>query len=78
MVKRVLREAARHAAAPLERAAPDCRIDAVLRLKNEFPTPERMSLAAFRRALRAEADALLARLVEHVSARTASTVEATR
>jgi hypothetical protein len=78
MVKRILREATRHAAEPLERAAPACRIDAVLRLKSEFPAPDRMSLAAFRRALRADADALLARLIEHVSARAAAAIGASR
>ncbi|HUN92142.1 MAG TPA: ribonuclease P protein component [Burkholderiaceae bacterium] len=60
LVKRILREAMRHAAAELEAAANGQNIDLVVRLKAPFPKPEAMSMPVFKRALRAEADALLA------------------
>lgn len=66
LVKRVLREAARHAL-PLLQASPARRVDVVLRLKAAFPDADRMALQDFRRALRAEADLLLRRLAAHLS-----------
>lgn len=60
LVKRIAREAMRHAAPALERAAGGRAVDLVMRLKAPFPQPEAMPLAPFKRALRAEADQLLA------------------
>jgi len=62
LVKRVLRESARHAAADLESAAGDRRVDVVLRLKAPCPPAAELTPPRLRRALRAEADALLAQL----------------
>ncbi len=62
LVKRVLREAARHALATLDAAAGERRVDLVLRLKAPVPSADLMSRARFKRELRAEADALLAQL----------------
>jgi RNase P protein component len=59
LVKRVLREAARQAAPALAAAAPAA-TDVLLRLK--APLPAEMGRAELKRALRAEADALLAGL----------------
>jgi len=60
--KRVLREAARHHLVELDAAASSRSVDIVLRLK--APVPERSSLsrAAWKAALRAEADTLLSQL----------------
>lgn len=69
LVKRVLREAARHAAPALVAAAPAA-TDVVLRLK--APLPATLSRARFKRELRAEADALLARLRSHLARPTAA------
>ena len=66
LVKRILREAARHARPQLSDAAGARHIDVVLRLKAAFPSVAEMPLAAVRRALRAEADALLQRLTAHL------------
>lgn len=61
-VKRVLREAARHALAALDAAAAGRQVDLVLRLKAPVPAAELMNRARFKLELRAEADALLAQL----------------
>jgi ribonuclease P protein component len=66
LVKRVLRDAARHALPALQTSAAR-RVDVVLRLKAAFPDADRMTLTEFRRALRAEADVLLQRLAAHLS-----------
>jgi ribonuclease P protein component len=63
LVKRILREAARLTLPQLNRAAAARRIDVVLRLRSAFPRAEEMSLAAFRRALRGDADLVLQRLI---------------
>lgn len=68
LMKRILREAARHARPQLEAAAGARRVDFVLRIRSAFPEPGDLSLAAFKRQLRAEADALLRRLVTHLAA----------
>ena len=72
LVKRVLREAARHAAPQLEAAcAPrGLRLDVSFRLKSsrDRATAEpRVALAAWRRALREEADALLDQLGQRLA-----------
>lgn len=67
LVKRILREAIRQAIPQMTSAAVNRRVDAVLRMKAAFPTAERMALAPFRLALRAEADLLLRRLVDHLA-----------
>jgi len=61
-VKRVLREAARHALAALDAAAGARRVDLVLRLKAAVPAADLTNRARFKLELRAEADALLAQL----------------
>lgn len=66
LVKRVLREAARHGASALRALAQDRRVDVVLRLREPLPTASDMSLAQLKRALRSEADALIAQLVRHL------------
>jgi ribonuclease P protein component len=65
-VKRVLREAARHAGPALEPAGGGRRVAVVLRLKTALPAPDAISLAALKRQLRDEADALLAQLAQHL------------
>lgn len=67
-VKRVLREAARHAAENIERAAAPLRFDVVLRLKAPLPPTDTMTRRAWKRALRNEADQLLAELERRLSA----------
>jgi ribonuclease P protein component len=64
LVKRVLREAARHAAPALAAAAPAA-TDVLLRLR--APLPAAHSRAQLKRELRAEADALLARFLSHLA-----------
>ncbi len=66
LIKRILREAARHAAPALDRAAAvqDVQLDVVLRLKAPVPKPAALARTQLKRELRAEADALLARLTE--------------
>ena len=64
LVKRIVREAFRHAAATLDRAAVrgGVAVDVSVRLKaplGEPGSPSRPALAALRRALRGEADRLL-------------------
>ena len=66
LVKRIVREAMRHSAPKLEMAARGRTVDLVLRLKAPFPKPESMSLPVFKRALRAEADQLLATMCERL------------
>lgn len=68
LVKRILREAARHGRPQLIESARGRRVDVVLRLKAAFPTAAEMTLAAFKRTLRADADALLLRLAQHLAA----------
>lgn len=70
LVKRVLREASRHAAAALEAvcAARAVRLDVAFRLQSPRKPDAPLSTLAWRRELRAEADALLARLLAHLSA----------
>ena len=72
LVKRILREAARRAAPQLEAACAQraLRLDVSFRLKSSRDRAvegPRASLAEWRRALREEADALLARLVRHLA-----------
>ncbi|GAB4467341.1 MAG: hypothetical protein OHK0044_08090 [Burkholderiaceae bacterium] len=66
-VKRVLREACRHARIELEAVADGRAIDVVLRLKASVPQREALPRAELKRALRAEADALLADLKRRVA-----------
>jgi ribonuclease P protein component len=68
LVKRVLREAARHARPELLQTCAARRVDVVLHMKAAFPTAEQMPLAAFRRALRGEADLLLQKLIGRLAA----------
>ncbi len=68
LVKRILREAARHALPALKAAAGALQVDLGLRLKSAFPSPRELPLAAFKRALRDDADALLLRLIRHLEA----------
>lgn len=69
LAKRILREASRHAASELEQrcAARGLRLDLTLRLKAPFDASA-LSVARWRRALRAEADGLIARLVQRIDA----------
>ncbi len=64
LIKRVLREAARQAAPALDAlaAAQALQLDVVLRLKAPVPAPATLARVQLKRELRAEADALLARL----------------
>lgn len=64
LVKRILREAARHAAPELlPRADRACAVDVSLRLKRPLPRAGRdIGLATLKSSLRADADALLAEL----------------
>jgi ribonuclease P protein component len=62
LIKRVLRESARHAAPALDRAACRRRVDLVLRLKAPCPVVGELTRPQFKRVLRAEADSLLAQL----------------
>jgi RNase P protein component len=64
LVKRVLREAARHAAPALDAAAGPRAVDVLLRLKAVCPPKTQLPRPRFRHALRAEADALLAGLTQ--------------
>jgi ribonuclease P protein component len=67
MVKRILREACRHARAELEEASAGRAVDVVLRLKSPLPERDALPRAQLKRALRAEADALLAELKRRVA-----------
>lgn len=62
LVKRVLREAARHAAPALDEVAGPRAVDVVLRLKAPCPPKAQVPHPQFKRQLRDEADGLLARL----------------
>jgi RNase P protein component len=62
LIKRVLREAARHAAPALDAAAGDRRVDVVLRLKAPCPTKSALPRPQLKKLLRQEADELLAQL----------------
>lgn len=66
-VKRILREACRHARAELEAASAGRAVDIVLRLKSPLPERDALSLAQLKRSLRAEADALLADLARRIA-----------
>lgn len=65
LVKRVLREASRHAVGDLERRCAErgMRLDVAFRLK---AAPPEAPKTHWRRALRAEADSLLDRLARHL------------
>jgi ribonuclease P protein component len=65
-VKRVLREAARSSIAGLDAAAAGRSVDVVLRLKATAPAPEQTGREAWKAALRAEADELLAELARRL------------
>jgi len=67
MVKRILREACRHARAELQEASAGRTVDVVLRLKSPLPERDALPRAQLKRALRAEADALLAELKRRVA-----------
>lgn len=62
LVRRVLREAARHAVPPLDAVVAPGRIDIVLRLKSALPPKGSAARVRLRADLRAEADSLLAQL----------------
>lgn len=67
LVKRILREAARHHAPALCTMAPEP-LDVVLRLKAPLPAPGSIGVTALKRALRADIDTLLARFGERLAA----------
>jgi ribonuclease P protein component len=67
LVKRILREAARHKSPEIEAAASG-RFDVVLRLKAPLPARESITRTALKRALRADADTLLNRFRERLAA----------
>jgi ribonuclease P protein component len=67
LIKRILREAARHCAPRLEEIAP-ADLDVVLRLKAPLPARETTPRAQLKRALRADADAVLRRLCDRFTA----------
>lgn len=67
MVKRILREACRHARGTLAASAPGLAVDVVLRLKSPLPERDALARAQLKRQLRAEADALLAALQRHLA-----------
>ena len=62
MVKRILREAARHAAPRLESVAGVNRADVVLRLKSALPDARQSTWHEVKAAIRRDADALLEQL----------------
>jgi ribonuclease P protein component len=66
LVKRVLREAARHGAAVLRPLLQGRRIDVVLRLRGALPAASEMGLRELKRTLRSQADWLLAQLARHL------------
>ncbi len=67
LVKRVLREAARHAATTLEARSPAGGLDVVLRLKAALPAASALPLAQLKRQLREEADSLLRQYGGHLA-----------
>jgi RNase P protein component len=72
LVRRVLREAARHAAPALDQAAGPDQLDIVLRLKSTLPPKGSDARARLRADLRNEADSLLAQLTHRLAARHAT------
>ncbi len=66
MVKRVLREAARSAGPGLRELARGRNLDVVLRLRSPLPDPAKMTLIAVKRALRRDAEALIAQLGQYL------------
>lgn len=68
VVKRIVREAARHAHPGLMQAAGPRSVHLVLQLKKTFPAIEAMGLGALKALLRAEAEALLRELRERLAA----------
>ncbi len=66
MVKRQLREAARSGVEALRPLVRGRSVDVVLRLRNPLPDRSEMSLSELKRALRSEADSLLAQLGRHL------------
>jgi ribonuclease P protein component len=66
LVKRVLREAARNAAGTLRPLVLDRSVDIVLRLRSPLPDRCQMSRDRLKRALRSEADSLMAQLARHL------------
>lgn len=73
LIKRVLRESARHALPVLDAAAAPRRIDVVLRLKAPLPARESIARAELKRQMRHEADSLLAQLAGWLRASAATT-----
>lgn len=67
-VRRVLREAARHAAGALARVAPAQGLDVMVRLRAPLPEPATAGWHEIKAQLRQEADALLAQLRAHLRA----------
>jgi len=67
LIKRILREAARHCAPRLEDIA-QSDLDIVLRLKAPLPARETTPRTQLKRALRADADAVLRRLCDRLTA----------
>ena len=72
LVKRIVREAFRHAASGIERVAAvsEVSVDISVRLKRPVALPDdpqRPSLTPWRRALRAEADELLALVTSRIA-----------
>jgi len=68
LIKRILREAARHSAPQLDAVA-HADMDVVLRLKAPLPAPDLLPRGQLKRALRADADAVLKRLAERLTGR---------
>ena len=68
MVKRVLREAARHGAGRLAAAAARQRVDVLFRLKAPLPDAATTSWAQVRLQLRREADSLIDQLQQQLQA----------
>jgi ribonuclease P protein component len=66
-VKRLMREACRHARQGLEKHAVDVVLDIVLRLKAPLPERTVLAPAQFKREIRAEADALLDLLARRIA-----------
>jgi ribonuclease P protein component len=68
MLKRVLREAARHHAPALLAAAGAARLDILFRLKSPLPSAPDLSWSALKSQLRGEADGLLDQLARRLPA----------
>ncbi|HEX7156307.1 MAG TPA: ribonuclease P protein component [Burkholderiaceae bacterium] len=69
MVKRILREGARHAAPGLAARAAGRRVDLVLRLKAALPGKAAISWHELKRTLRSETDELMSKLEHELAAR---------